>query len=95
MFDGQPGDSPEDLDEFASDLQRAHNQLLVIDQELSEHIGANLSWKGANAFVFKHAWQSSYAPVLRNVATMLEATSTYLLLHADEQEPAGSEKLRQ
>ncbi len=89
MSTGLYGADPEELHHFARDLARAHTVLLTVTQELSARITSQLRWEGPDAFVFRHAWQSSYAPVIARTAAMLEATSQLVTAQANEQQDAS------
>ena len=89
MTTGLYGADPEDLRQFARDLERATTVLLTVRNELGTRITSQLRWEGPDAFVFRHAWQSSYAPVIGQAAAMLEETAHRLTAHAAEQEAAS------
>lgn len=89
MSTGLYGADPEELHHFARDLALAHTVLLTVTQELSARITSQLRWEGPDAFVFRHAWQSSYAPVIARTAAMLEATSQLVTAQANEQQDAS------
>lgn len=84
------GADPEELRQFARDLDRAHDLLMSVRGELGNRISHKLRWEGPDAFVFKHAWQSSYAPVIGRNAAMLAATAQLIRTEADEQEQSSS-----
>ncbi|MFQ4148491.1 hypothetical protein AAGW05_07300 [Arthrobacter sp. LAPM80] len=90
MGTGLYGADPEDLREFARELLRAQNVLLSVRSELSSCITSTLRWEGPDAFVFRHAWQSSYAPVIGRTAAMLSDTARMLTAQACEQDTASS-----
>lgn len=90
MSTGHLGAAPEDLRQFAVELERAHTVLSTVLNELSARISNNLRWEGPDAFVFRHAWQSSYAPVIVQTAALLESTAHALNVQAAEQESASS-----
>lgn len=90
MSTGLYGSDPEELRQFARELEQATNILLAVKSELSTRISSTLRWEGPDAFFFRHAWQSSYAPVIGQAAQMLEDTAHTLLLQASEQESASS-----
>ena len=90
MSTGLHGSDPDDLRQFARELEQAHRVLLVVRQELSARITSQLRWEGPDAFVFRHAWQSSYAPVIARTAAMLEATARAVTAQAAEQQAASS-----
>ncbi|WP_207344550.1 hypothetical protein [Arthrobacter sp. E3] len=89
MSTGLYGADPEELHHFAQDLDRAHTVLLTITQELNARITSRLRWEGPDAFVFRHAWQSSYAPVIAQTAAMLKATEQQVTTQANEQQEAS------
>ncbi|WP_104109026.1 MULTISPECIES: hypothetical protein [unclassified Arthrobacter] len=84
------GADPDELREFARALDHAHSELRRINAELSQRISGDLRWEGPDAFVFKHAWRSSYSPVITQTATMLEETSVRVKAQAAEQESASA-----
>lgn len=84
------GSDPNDLRDFARALEQAQNQLLRTRSELSQRISNNLRWEGPDAFVFRHAWTSSYAPVISQVAAMMADTARTLKAQAAEQEAASA-----
>ncbi len=90
MSTGFQGADPEDLRRFALDLEHAHDILLTVKNELNTRITSQLRWEGPDAFVFKHAWRSSYAPVILQAATMLEDTAHTLKAQAAAQETTSS-----
>ncbi|MGO2541420.1 MAG: hypothetical protein ACTH8J_09760 [Specibacter sp.] len=90
MSTGLYGADPEELRQFARELEHANTVLLAVKSQLSARISSNLRWEGPDAFVFRHAWQSSYAPVIGQAAAMLEATAHTLQAQAAEQESASS-----
>lgn len=89
MTQGLQGADPEALRQFARDMDRAGQQLLALKQELGARIANNLQWEGPDAFVFRHAWQSSYAPVIGKAAAMLTDTARALNAQAMGQETAS------
>lgn len=89
MSTGLQGADPDGLRQFARDLERAHTMLLAVKAELSARITSQLRWEGPDAFVFRHAWQSSYAPVIAQTAAMLEATARLVAAQAEEQQDAS------
>lgn len=70
MSTGLYGADPEELRQFARELEHANTVLLAVKSQLSARISSNLRWEGPDAFVFRHAWQSSYAPVLGQAAAI-------------------------
>jgi uncharacterized protein YukE len=89
MTTGLQGADPEDMRRFAHDLDQAHDRLLALRSELGARITNNLRWEGPDAFVFRHAWQSSYAPVIAKAAAMLGETARTVKAQAAEQEQAS------
>lgn len=90
MSTGLHGSDPEELRAFARELEQAQAVLLRIKSELGQRISSNLRWEGPDAFFFKHAWQSSYSPVIGQTAAMLEQTAAMVKAQAAEQEAASS-----
>lgn len=90
MTHGMQGANLEEMRHLARDLEAASQQLLTIRQELGQRIRHQLAWEGPDAFVFKHAWQSSYAPVMAAGASMLKETAVKLQRQAVEQETASA-----
>ena len=90
MSNNLHGGDPNELRDFARDLERARSVLLRINTELSQRISGNLRWEGPDAFVFKHAWRSSYSPVITQTAAMLEETAVLIKAQAAEQESASA-----
>ena len=90
MSNGLQGANPEELRNFARELEQAQSILLRTKSELSQRILGNLRWEGPDAFVFKHAWTSSYAPVISQTAALLADTARLLQAQAAEQESASA-----
>ena len=84
------GADPKELRAFANELDRAQDTLMAVRHELSARINNNLRWEGPDAFVFKHAWQSSYAPVIARTAAELRHTAQLVRAQAAAQESASS-----
>lgn len=84
------GADPEELRAFAAELDHAHQTLMAVRSELNSRIANKLHWEGPDAFVFKHAWQSSYAPVIARTAVELQDTARLVREQAAEQESASS-----
>lgn len=84
------GGDPDELRDFARELEHVQSVLLGINTELSKRISGHLRWEGPDAFVFKHAWRSSYSPVITQTATMLEETASAIKAQAAEQESASA-----
>ncbi|MHA7305030.1 hypothetical protein ACX80E_07265 [Arthrobacter sp. TMN-49] len=89
MSTGLHGADPEDLRQFAVELEHATSVLLTVKNDLSAKINNSLRWEGPDAFVFRHAWQSSYAPVIGQTAALFESTAQMVKAHAAEQESAS------
>ncbi|GAA4656243.1 hypothetical protein [Arthrobacter cryoconiti] len=90
MTQGLQGSDPDELRRFAYDLNAAAGALMTIRTELGSHISNNLRWEGPDAFMFRHAWQSSYAPVIAKGADMLNDAALHLQFQADQQDTASS-----
>ncbi|MEO8220874.1 MAG: hypothetical protein ABI563_08825 [Specibacter sp.] len=90
MSTGLNGADPADLRQFAVELEHANTVLLSVKNELSAQINSKLCWEGPDAFVFRHAWQSSYAPVIGKTAALLESTARMVKAQAAGQESASS-----
>ncbi|ALE05309.1 hypothetical protein AL755_07225 [Arthrobacter sp. ERGS1:01] len=89
MADGLLGADADALRALARDLEHAQSELLAVRGGLSAHIALKLHWEGPDAFVFRHAWQSSYAPVIGRAATLLGDTARALAAEAAAQETAS------
>jgi hypothetical protein len=81
-----PGAEPDELRQFALDLQEAGLSLLAVKNDLGTGLRRALGWDGPDAFVFRHAWASSYAPVIGNAAAMLGDTARELNSEAVQRE---------
>ncbi|MCQ9165646.1 hypothetical protein [Arthrobacter sp. STN4] len=90
MTQALQGADPEALRQFARELDGAGRRLLELKTALGARIAHNLQWEGPDAFVFRHAWQSSYAPVIGKAASMLAETARRLDAQAASQEAASS-----
>ncbi|MEV8143141.1 hypothetical protein [Specibacter sp. NPDC078709] len=90
MSNNLQGGDPEELRDFARELEHVRSVLVSVNSELSRRISGSLRWEGPDAFVFKHAWRSSYSPVISQTATMLEETAALIKAQAAEQESASA-----
>lgn len=90
MANGLQGANTEQMRQLARDFESASQELVGIRTELSQRISHQLEWEGPDAFVFKHAWQSSYAPVLMRAAAMLAESSACLNHQAAEQDATSA-----
>ncbi|MGA7205348.1 MAG: hypothetical protein WBX27_12035 [Specibacter sp.] len=79
MTQGVAGADADELRQFARDLQEARRELLALKQDFGTGLGRETSWDGPDAFVFRHAWASSYAPVIGNAADMLGEAARRLM----------------
>lgn len=84
------GSDPQELRAFAAELDHAGEVLAGVRRELNHRINGSLRWEGPDAFVFKHVWQSSYAPVIARTAAELEDTARLVREQAGQQEQASS-----
>lgn len=84
------GADPDDLRQLAGELDHAQEMLLSAKNQLGARITSQLRWEGPDAFVFRHAWQSSYSPVIARTAAMLADTARMVRAQAAQQELASS-----
>lgn len=89
MTQRRSGADSEELRQFGADLLAAQRRLTAVQNDLSARISSNLRWEGADAFVFRHAWRSSYAPVLGKAASMLADASAQVVAEAAAQDEAS------
>ena len=87
---GLYGADPQELRAFAAELDHARQVLISVRDELGNRITNDLRWEGPDAFVFRHAWQSSYAPVITRTAAQLQDTAQLLRQQAMQQDQASS-----
>ncbi|WP_026554042.1 hypothetical protein [Arthrobacter sp. 35W] len=90
MADNMNGADPGDLRDLASSMIQSAEALAQIRARLSARITEELRWYGPDAFVFRHAWMSSYAPVLGRTSDMLHLAAGRLREQAAEQERTSS-----
>lgn len=90
MQSGLLGADTEDMRRFAKDLDLAANTLNGLRGQLSAKVSHGLQWEGPDAFMFRHAWQSSYAPVIAKSVQMLHETAVKIRSQAAAQEAASS-----
>lgn len=86
MTQGLYGADPDALRQLAREMDHAGERLLALKGELGARITSKVQWEGPDAFVFRHAWQSSYAPVMAKAAAMLADTARRLNAQAAEQD---------
>ena len=84
------GADPDELLQLAGELEHAQEALLTVKNQLGSRITSQLRWEGPDAFVFRHAWQSSYSPAIARTAAMLAETARMVRTQAAQQELASS-----
>ncbi len=89
MTPGLQGSDPGALHQLARDMDHAGQRLDELRRELGARIANNLRWEGPDAFFFRHAWQSSYSPVIGKAAAMLTETARRLDAQAAGQDSAS------
>lgn len=90
MTYGLQGANLEEMRRLAHDLELASAQLQALRTELNQRISAHLAWEGSDAFVFRHAWQSSYSPVIAKGVAMLTETAQKIRHQAAEQQETSA-----
>lgn len=83
------GADTQELLQLARELERTQEALGNVCRELGAKINGRLRWEGPDAFVFRHAWQSSYSPSIAKTAAMLGDTAALIRKQAAEQDAAS------
>lgn len=89
MSEGMLGADPAALRQLGRDFEDSAHLINEARALLAAKINGPLQWHGADAFFFKHVWNSSHAPTLRKAAQMLSDCSGRLAQQAQDQEDAS------
>lgn len=82
------GADPAELRGFGRTVAQCGTRIVTARDQIQQHLGRG-AWTGSDAGRFRARWSSVHAPALSRVAAQLEAISTSVHGHADEQERAS------